>query len=166
MGKELSYFTVSTVIDSWEVLKRKENYAENLGRIMFIKFFDRIPEAKAVFGFDTMKMKNDEDFYKSRVFLVHGKHFVLLLNRALDMLGPNLEMLTEILLDLGGTHRTKYGVKPEYFPVLGVALLESIEEMLGPKNFTDETKVCWLEVYTALTEIMTIRKNKNSTRIK
>jgi hemoglobin-like flavoprotein len=165
MMKELSYFTVSTVIDSWESLKRKENYAEDLGRDLFIKFFDRKPEAKAIFGFDSKKMKNDEDFYKSRAFLAHGKHFVSILNRAFDMLGPNLEMLTEILLDLGGTHRTKYGVKPEYFPILGVCLLECIEEILGPKEFTNGTKSCWLEVYTALTDIMTIRKTQKARRM-
>lgn len=154
MIDEMSYSTVSTCLESWEALRRKPNYAEELGRILFIKFFILKPEAKAIFGFDTKTMKTDDDFFNSPRFLAHGKHFVLILNKAVDMIGPNLDMLTEILLELGEVHKSKYGVKTEWFPIMGVALLECMADMLGPKIFNSKTKGCWLEVYKALTDIM------------
>jgi nitric oxide dioxygenase len=43
-----------------------------------------------------------------------------------------------------------YGVKPEYFPSMGKALISSIQETLGETHFTSETKDCWVEVYGAL----------------
>jgi len=162
MIKEMSFSTVSTVLNSWETLKNEDNYAEVLGRMLFVKFFGLVPEAKAIFGFDNKTMKNDDEFYDSPRFLAHGKHFVLILNKAFDMLGPDLEMLTDILLELGETHRYKYGVKSEYFPIMGVALLQCIEEMLGPKRFTVQTKSCWLEIYQALTDVMRHPYNDNN----
>jgi hemoglobin-like flavoprotein len=154
MIEEMSYYTVSTCLDSWEALHRNVNYAEELGKILFIKFFVLKPEAKKIFGFDTKSMKSDDDFFNSPRFLAHGKHFVGILDTAVDMLGPNLEMLTEILLELGDEHKNKHGVKKEWFPIMGVALLECMADMLGPKKFSAETKKCWLEVYKAITDIM------------
>jgi hemoglobin-like flavoprotein len=155
MMKELSFQTVSAVIESWEALKRHKDYDE-FGTILFTKFFERCPEAKKVFGFDkTQRRLSNEDFYKTQRFKAHAKHFVAMLNKAVDMIGPNIEILTEILLDLGRTHCAEYGVKDGYYPIMGAALLESMEEMLGPKTFTKQTKHCWLEVYQSLTDMMT-----------
>ena len=154
MIDDMSYSTVSSCLDSWEALRRKPNYAEELGKILFIKFFILEPEAKKIFGFDTKTMKSDDDFFNSPRFLAHGKHFVLILDKAVDMLGPDLDMLTEIFLELGEAHKTKYGVKTEWFPIMGVALLECMADMLGPLKFNAKTRVCWLEVYKALTDIM------------
>jgi hemoglobin-like flavoprotein len=154
MIDEMSYFTVSNCLDSWGQLRREPNYAEELGKILFIKFFILAPEAKKIFGFDTKSMKSDDDFFNSPRFLAHGKHFVLMLNKAVDLIGPNLDMLTEILLELGEEHKTKYGVKTEWFPIMGVALLECMADILGPKKFNAEVRQSWLEVYKALTDIM------------
>ena len=48
MIDDMSYSTVSSCLDSWEALRRKPNYAEELGRILFIKFFILEPEAKKI----------------------------------------------------------------------------------------------------------------------
>ena len=37
MVDELSYETVSKVIESWEFLRRTENYAERTGRGLFVR---------------------------------------------------------------------------------------------------------------------------------
>jgi hypothetical protein len=37
MVKELNYETALTVIESWEVLRRKKNYAKIMGRGLFVK---------------------------------------------------------------------------------------------------------------------------------
>jgi hemoglobin-like flavoprotein len=51
------------------------------------------------------------------------------------MLGPDVELLTEILLELGHRH-VRYGVKPEYFPSLGKVLIDILSEAIDPKIFT------------------------------
>jgi methyl-accepting chemotaxis protein len=65
------------------------------------------------------------------------------------MLGPEVELLTEILLELGQRH-VRYGVKPEYFPSLGKVLIDTLNEAIDPKIFTQEVKNDWVEVYGAL----------------
>merc|ERR1711907_550906 len=112
------------------------------------------PSAKEVFGFDKLKMASDDDFYQSRPFVAHAKAFVHILDKAFDMLGPNVDMLRSILLDVGEMHRSKKKVKPEYFPVLGECLLECLEETLGPKIFSEKAKQCWTNVYQALAQVM------------
>ena len=68
-----------------------------------------------------------------------------MIDKALGMLGPDIELLTEILLDLGKKHVT-YGVKPEYFPSMGRALVFTVETMLGEEHFTRQVKDAWVEV--------------------
>ena len=81
-----------------------------------------------------------------------------MIDKALSMLGPDIEILTEILMELGEKH-VRYGVKPEYFPSMGRALIESVGEQLGD-SFTPSMKADWVEVYGALSYDM-IRAQKN-----
>lgn len=97
------------------------------------------------------------ELVKSKRFTRHAKYFIQMIDKALGMLGPDIELLTEILLDLGQKH-VAYGVKPEYFPSMGRALIFSVKDQLGDK-FTDETKDSWVEVYGALSYDM-IRAQK------
>ena len=71
-----------------------------------------------------------------------------MIDRAMQLLGPDIELLTEIMLDLGSKHR-QFGVKPDHFPPMGQALIGVMQEMLG-SQFTDDTKGAYLEVYQAL----------------
>jgi hemoglobin-like flavoprotein len=114
------------------------------------------PDAKIIFGFD----KNadvSEALKKSPRFTKHATYFIQMIDKALGMLGPDIELLTEILLDLGAKH-VGYGVKPEYFPSMGRALIYSVKSQLGDR-FTDDTKDAWVEVYGALSYDM-IRAQK------
>lgn len=106
------------------------------------------PEAKTIFGFDR-NADVENELSKSPRFTKHAKYFIQMIDKALGMLGPDIELLTEILLDLGQKH-VSYGVKPEYFPSMGRALIHSVQLQLGDKTFTEETKDAWVEVYGAL----------------
>jgi hypothetical protein len=78
--------------------------------------FDLEPEAKAIFGFGKSgKEEISKELIDSRRFTTHAKYFIQMIDKALGMLGPDIELLTEILLDLGKKH-VNYGVKPEFFP--------------------------------------------------
>jgi len=67
---------------------------------------------------------------------------------ALNMLGPDIELLTEIMQELGVKH-IRYGVKPEMFPAMGEALIEMLKDMLGDA-FTAKVRESWVEIYDAL----------------
>jgi hypothetical protein len=72
-----------------------------------------------------------------------------MLDRAVDLLGPDIELLTEIILELGGKH-VVYGVKASHYDPMGRALISTLQEILGDR-FTQQQKDSWLEVYQALT---------------
>jgi hemoglobin-like flavoprotein len=81
-----------------------------------------------------------------------------MVDRAIGLLGPDIELLTDILIELGEKHN-KFGVKPSYYPPMGQALIKTMEDMLGDK-FTQEIKDAWLETYQALAYDM-IRARSN-----
>ena len=62
-------------------------------------------------------------------------------------------------MELGEKH-ARYGVRPEYFPSMGRALVDTIESLLKDK-FTREVKDAWIEVYNGLSYDM-IRAQKSS----
>ena len=60
------------------------------------------PEAKAIFGFkDDLTMA---ELTKHERFSKHATYFIQMIDKALGMLGPDIELLTEILMDLGMKH--------------------------------------------------------------
>jgi hypothetical protein len=51
MVNEMSYNTISMVVESWEQLRRVPNYEEVAGVHLFQRLFDKCPTAKVLFGF-------------------------------------------------------------------------------------------------------------------
>lgn len=48
----------------------------------------------------------------------------------------------------------QYGVKPEFFPAMGDALLYALEELLTTDTVTKSVKLAWRETYHALSSEM------------
>jgi len=64
----------------------------------------------------------------------------------------DLSSIAPFLADLGARH-ARYGVCPEYYPLVGAALLETMAEVAGAAwkpEFTDE----WTRAYQIVAEIM------------
>lgn len=80
-----------------------------------------------------------------------------MVDRAINLLGPDIELLTDIMLELGEQHY-KFGVQASFYPPMGQALLKVLQKFLG-ENFTDDMKNAWLETYQALAYDM-IRSKK------
>jgi hemoglobin-like flavoprotein len=106
-----------------------------------------------VLGFPATMDPNCEEVQKNKRFRAHSKYFVQLLDRALDMIGPADDVLTDILKELGRDH-AKMGVKPIFFPALGTALIQVLEEELPATDFNERVKSAWVDVYTALSSDM------------
>jgi len=110
--------------------------------------FQECPEAKRLFGFPVDVDVHSSTLVESQNFIAHSTYFVELFDTAFNMLGPDTELLTEIMQDLGGKH-VRLGVTLDMFPIVGEALVNTLAHILG-KNFTPAVKAAYVEVYTAL----------------
>ena len=79
---------------------------------------------------------------------MQAKYMIQMLDTSLQMLGPDIELLTEINHDLGKRH-VRYGVTAEMYEFMGEAILYMLDKMLG-KDFTPEVKDAWEQVYSDL----------------
>lgn len=64
----------------------------------------------------------------------------------------NIQGLMPVLEDLALRH-VAYGVKPEHYAPVGVALVEMLAESLGD-DFTPETRAAWTKAYAEVAELM------------
>lgn len=141
--------TVTCVFQSWEKVRRIPNYEEVAGVLLFRKIFEIAPGAKELFAF--AKKNNDEEdddderLYKDPRFLVHARRVVKMLDVAVDMLGPDLGPVSHALRLLGERH-VAYGVIPEHYPIVGQALLSTLEAALG-SSWTPPVQEGWAAIY-------------------
>ena len=118
---------------SWEkVVPIKDTAAE----LFYGKLFEIDPSLKPMFKGD-MKAQ--------------GAKLMNMLNTAVRGL-DDLPALVPAVKALGARH-VGYGVKQEHYATVGVALLWTLEQGLGP-DFTPEVKQAWTEVYGVLSGTM------------
>lgn len=77
-------------------MRRIDDYEGVAGSILFERLFEKCPSTKALFGFFPLD-KNDESVVKCETFMKHARYMIQMLDRALNMLGPDAELLAEIL---------------------------------------------------------------------
>ena len=144
-----AYFeTVSEVYDSWERVKRIENYQEIVGVALFDRMFEMAPDEWGIFPWSREDFQN-----KDEKFLTFAKRFIRMLSSAIDMLGPDMEIVEDQMYDLGAAHK-RYGVTPKHFDIMGKALEHILEALLGNKIFTATTKKAWKSVYGFMSTTM------------
>ena len=148
----MSYASTMNVIDSWEQIRKMENYQQVMGVKLFQKFFELSPEALPVFAFGR-DSADAKEFYQSPQLVRHAKLYIVALDNAIGMLGPNFEMLQDILHDLGDKHR-RFGVTPDFLAPMGQAIIETLQDLLG-KKFTPKIKDSWEECFQLLSDGMT-----------
>lgn len=83
---------------------------------------------------------------------MHAAYMIEMLDTALQMLGPDIELLTDILTELGQKH-VRYGVKPEMFKTMGESLLLTLEQVLEG-SFDNATREAWVETYKEISQDM------------
>ena len=73
---------------------------------MSFRFFQEEPGAIAIFGFTDEEIESDEEpFYQSKRFIDLAKNFVGVIDQAVDMLGPEMEMVGEVFVELGKQYK-------------------------------------------------------------
>jgi methyl-accepting chemotaxis protein len=124
--------------------------------------FEKCPQAKVPFGFAIDVDPTKSGLLQGKKFMMHAVYLIQMIDTALNMLGPDIELLTEIMADLGSKH-IQYGVEPVMFPMMGDALIFTLELILKG-DFTDLVRAAWIEMYTALSQdmIRALNKAKNT----
>ena len=127
---------------------------------------------KPLFGFPMDMNPTSTEMLQSKRFTTHAVHLIQMIDTTINMLGPDIEMLTEIMYELGKKH-VRYGVTPQMFPIMGQCLLQTIEECLTTEiateksangggnhfQYTPQMKEAWTHVYIALsTDMIQARK--------
>ena len=121
------------VQSSW---KQVEPIAAQAAALFYGKLFELDPSLKPLF-------KSDMD--------EQGKKLMQMLAAAVAGL-DNLGELTPVVEALGKRHGD-YGVIEEHYPIVGEALLWTLEQGLGDA-FTDDVKEAWTVAYTTLSNLM------------
>jgi hypothetical protein len=96
---------------------------------------------------------DSDDLYTDPDFVKHATRVVRMLDIAVNMLGPDLEPVTMALEELGARH-VHYGVVPDHYPIVGEALLATLEVALG-EAWTPTVKEGWSGIYTFVSTTMT-----------
>lgn len=105
-----------------------------------------------MFGFPADICPESEILLKSPAFQTHGKQIIGMFAQAVDMLGLDEDILTDLLDGLGQRH-VSFGVKPCHFKPLGESLTYTLKKMIGPK-FTEETEQAWKIIYGMMAQDM------------
>jgi hemoglobin-like flavoprotein len=113
-----------------------EPIADAAATIFYCRLFDLDPSVRALFA---------TDMTAQRRMLMQTLTMVI---RSLD----RLEKVVPAVEALGRRH-TGYGVRPGDFETVGTALLDTLEEALGP-SFTIETRDAWAAAYGILASVM------------
>jgi hemoglobin-like flavoprotein len=127
--------------------------------------FKKSPQAKVLFGFPIDIDTDSREMLTSKRFLMHAAYLVQMIDTALNMLGPDIELLTEIMLELvakPARYGVKAGVKAEMFQVMGVAIIDTLHATLK-ENFTEAMEDAWIETFEQLSGDMVrgMRQSKN-----
>lgn len=141
------YETVSEVFDTWESVKRIENYEERVGVALFNRMFDVAPDDCSIFPWTKEHFQK-----KDPKFLAFATKFIRMIDMAVDMLGPDMDIVEEQMYGLGVAHK-RYGVTPKHFDIMGKALEHTFQGILGNK-FTPSNKKAWKSVYSFMSSTM------------
>jgi hypothetical protein len=120
--------------------------------VSVFSIFEIAPQAKGLFPFAILYEDNDETLFKDPRFLMHAKGVVGMLDVAVNMLGPDLEPVTKALEDLGARH-CQYDVIAAHYPIVGEALLKTLEAALGDA-WTPTVKEGWTGIFGFVSDSM------------
>ena len=121
----------------------------------YCSLFAKAPDALPLFGFPVDTDVDSPEVLNSARFKVKAALMVEMIGSALDMLGPDIELLSEILKDLGEKH-ARYGVTPQMFEVMGVALADMLEETVGKNAFNEVARRAFTDTFDILSGDMVI----------
>jgi len=79
--------------------------------------------------------------------------YIEMFDMAIDMVGPDIDMLTEILEEMGEKH-IRYGVSPDMYPLMGVAISDAVSTILGENKFDAKHRDAFKKLYDEMADDM------------
>lgn len=148
----------TAVEQSWEQVQAMGS--EVVAEVLFRILFDMAPGVKQLFPADVRcryrDWSADEDSDESDIYrsTAMRKLFAKVVNAVGTAVAglQDLSKLVPMLTQLGARH-FQYGVKEEFFHVLGKALVRALRDCLGG-TFTLQVEVAWTMVYGFVSSIM------------
>jgi hemoglobin-like flavoprotein len=133
---------IDLIQNSWEYVI--QNVAE-AGEIFYGRLFDQNPQLRPMFSSDVKGQ---------------SRKLIAIITFAVK----KLKNLDEVIADVQalGKRHDNYGVQPSHYAIVGDSLLWTLEKGLG-EQWNEELKNAWVELYTALAEIM-IKASKHATQ--
>jgi hemoglobin-like flavoprotein len=129
---------IELVENSWDYVLLN---VEEAGDIFYQKLFEMRPDVKPLFKGDIKAQSRK--LTAMITFLVHKL--------------SNLEEVKSDVIALGKRHNN-YEVKPHDYSAVGASLLWTLEKGLG-KDWNDELKTAWAELYSILSSLMINAQN-------
>ena len=112
---------------------------------MSFRIFEVEPGAQALFEFGNGHALGEEELYKDPSFLSHARTVIRMVSTAIGLLEKgDMDSLIGALRDLGARHAS-YNVSQEHYPVVGEALIKTLDAALG-EAFTSDVRDEWLKV--------------------
>jgi len=101
------------------------------------------PTIKRIFGFDVKQVIQPQGLHQMAI-LIHGQNIIQMLITMLSILGPDEDILQDVLLDIG-ERQSKLGLSPSHFTLLCRALVQVLQQVMD-KNWTPEFNDAWFQV--------------------
>lgn len=139
---------VTEVCDSFEKIKRIPTWEELLSYQLFENMFELAPEQWDLFPFTKKDFET-----KDAKFMAFAKRFARMLDLAVQLLGPDMEVVEEQLGEIGLVH-DRYGVKEGHYILMGKALDQTLHKILGRRSYTDKTKHAWTFIFKFMSDTM------------
>jgi hemoglobin-like flavoprotein len=131
------------VLESWAIVEKD---LDNNAIKFFMKVFDIAPATLQLFSF-----RSEPDLAKSAVLKAHASTVMRTVGQAVAGLS-DVKTLIPVLQGLGEVH-SKYGVQPEHLPIMGQALLLTLEETFGD-TWSEDIKDAWEQAYDKIQGII------------
>jgi hemoglobin-like flavoprotein len=114
-----------------------------------IRLFVKCPNAKIIFGFDSNDDPYSDEIILSSDFKRNASIMIEMFNSAFNMLGPDIDILSEILQDVGVKH-ARYGVTVPMFHAMQECLVQTLQDIIGIHKFTPTMKQAFTITYETL----------------
>jgi hemoglobin-like flavoprotein len=136
---------IQLIADSWHDVK--EFGTEQAGIVLFKKFFIKAPETFQMFD----EFKDLPNWADSKEFRHHCKIVMNIVGSAVGLLRDpdSLESTLEYL----GLKHDGFSITQEHFDVMGVELMDTFREALGPK-FTPDIERAWGIFYVYIVKVI------------
>eukprot|EP00538_Stauroneis_constricta_P013646 CAMPEP_0119564262 /NCGR_PEP_ID=MMETSP1352-20130426/26444_1 /TAXON_ID=265584 /ORGANISM="Stauroneis constricta, Strain CCMP1120" /LENGTH=315 /DNA_ID=CAMNT_0007613005 /DNA_START=59 /DNA_END=1006 /DNA_ORIENTATION=+ len=145
---EIKFDVVDMVMKSWEhqVKGNNPNWLNVGGELFLRRLFFRCPETIDMFGFPPNTQHDDPDLKNNPKFVTKSQRLIKAIDIAIGFLGPDLSSLESTLFDLGKRHVARQ-CRPYHWPIVGEALFDVFEAILGDDGWTPELREAWTTLY-------------------